>query len=662
MIIVLRNRKFLSSCLLFFLLASSFGLQEARASRVFASAVGSGWDGVNDTQTFYDAISSSVDTVFIDPQAGPWVVGPTTYDNITDRVIIFMPGVEVVARWKSYLPSDQMIRFNSAERLTICGYGAELRMLKYQHTNPFNPADTTSNRHLLTIYGGEDIYISGLTLKDSGGDGIYLARTGPSGSDVPERVTIKDVVCDNGKRQGISITSAKDLHVLNCEFKNTSDQLHYNGPCAGVDIEPNTPQEILQGIRFSNCRFTGNTGAGITVWPSNLNDNSAPIGIVFEDCYSANNFTGENDAGNRGQVSIVENDTSAPGGNVVFDRCLLENSVHNGVYIQKPYDCWNLIMIDCVIRNVSTGVQPSGPQDGIHPIFFLGLGMAGDYGGAIFKHVLVEYNAKMPYFRAVNSGSMGQLGDLHDVQAVFTVANPYLSQEDIDPTPNNVNINRTNYLSLPQSTVEFVPNTIQLTNEGVFYPNLFGLDRQVTTHHWPLAVSYSTLGTPTEGLDYSLMSNFHIIRAYQDFSAFDFNVLNDTITPEASKLAILDLTAHPSYNIGLSNQGRALIQDGPPVYACKTGDQAQPSSKVPVAAKPIVFPNPFESHFELELGSVDSELGECYLVDVQGKRLPVVHHREGKRLLLEPKPLPAGVYWLYITVDGRSTQHKLLKK
>jgi polygalacturonase len=97
---------------------------------------------------------------------------------------------------------------------------------------------------ILVSDAASNISINGITIKDCWGDGIYLG--GFSGvSDV----TIDQVVCDNNRRQGLSITNANNVVISNSIFKNTNG----TNPQAGIDLEPNTNQ-VVEDIRMINIK------------------------------------------------------------------------------------------------------------------------------------------------------------------------------------------------------------------------------------------------------------------------------------------------------------------------------------------------------------------------------------------------------------------------
>lgn len=152
---------------------------------------------------------------------------------------------------------------------------------------------------ILIDNGAEDICISGVTVRDCWGDGIYLG-----GEQTVQHITLEDITCDNNRRQGLSITNAAYVTVRDSVFKNTNG----TAPSAGIDIEPNQGASFItisgsqcignegsgldimglntriDNITVSHCVFSGNNGAGIVVV------NAAELRI--SDTIVENNHTG----------------------------------------------------------------------------------------------------------------------------------------------------------------------------------------------------------------------------------------------------------------------------------------------------------------------------------------------------------------------------------
>lgn len=93
---------------------------------------------------------------------------------------------------------------------------------------------------------GKDITVRSITIKDCWGDCIYV------GSD-SRNVHIEKCILDNGRRQGISITSARNVYIYDCVIKN----VHGTAPQRAIDIEPNkgdTVQNVfIHNTLIQNC-------------------------------------------------------------------------------------------------------------------------------------------------------------------------------------------------------------------------------------------------------------------------------------------------------------------------------------------------------------------------------------------------------------------------
>ena len=121
-----------------------------------------------------------------------------------------------------------------------------------------------------------------MTLASSGGDGIYLNKV--------ENVHIKNVICDDNNRQGMSIISCDNVLAENCQFINTWG----TSPESGVDIEPNKAEEKVRNIVFRNCRFANNNRWGMLIAVAHINSSVAgTLGVKFENCVFENNEEGE---------------------------------------------------------------------------------------------------------------------------------------------------------------------------------------------------------------------------------------------------------------------------------------------------------------------------------------------------------------------------------
>lgn len=237
-----------------------------------------GYDAADSTDFIRAALTSGARRVVLDRQAGPWYTLPLKMPSNVEFVL--EPGVELVAKRGEYKGlRDFLLELPRCTNVTIRGgAGSTLRMWKSDYQGPDYKHGEW--RYALRIHHAENVLVEGLTIVESGGDGI-----GVSGKDI----TIRNCVCDRNHRQGMSIFSAKNLLVENCVFSNTSG----TAPQAGVDIEPDSAKERLENIVFRNCVAYGNAGNGFETAIHQMRKSSGPISITYENCRSWGNARGD---------------------------------------------------------------------------------------------------------------------------------------------------------------------------------------------------------------------------------------------------------------------------------------------------------------------------------------------------------------------------------
>lgn len=114
-------------------------------------------------------------------------------------------------------------------------------------------AETGEWGHCLSILGGVNVSVTGTLFTNAWGDGIYIG--GPS-----ENVVLDSVDTSRCRRQGLSITSARDVRVIDSSFEATGG----TRPGDGIDIEPN-PGNVIESVSILRCRLAYNENVGIEV-------------------------------------------------------------------------------------------------------------------------------------------------------------------------------------------------------------------------------------------------------------------------------------------------------------------------------------------------------------------------------------------------------------
>lgn len=234
-----------------------------------------GFDPADATAPLQAALTSGVTRLVVDKMPSPWVVTPLK--GASNLKLVLEPGAEIQAKPGEFRSKGAaLLTFAGCTNVHIVGYGAALRMRHEDYMKP--PYEKSEWRHALSILSCRNVRIEGLTLADSGGDGIYLGCRGPLRRNVD--VVIRDVLCDRNHRQGISVISAENLLIENTVMRETFG----TPPAAGIDFEPNHPAEVLKNCVMRNCLAVHNQGSGYTTWAGQLNASSEPIDLRFENC------------------------------------------------------------------------------------------------------------------------------------------------------------------------------------------------------------------------------------------------------------------------------------------------------------------------------------------------------------------------------------------
>lgn len=145
-----------------------------------------------------------------------------------------------------------------AENVYIHGNGT---IIGNKATHP-TPSGKSEWGHGINICESYNVTVEGITIKDCWGDSIYVGyQATPAVS-----VVLRNLTLDGSRRQGISITSAKNILVDNCVIKNISG----TSPQSGIDIEPNA-NSIIDNVAIKNCNITNCGGWGIDLYNVNIN-------------------------------------------------------------------------------------------------------------------------------------------------------------------------------------------------------------------------------------------------------------------------------------------------------------------------------------------------------------------------------------------------------
>ncbi|MCS7238588.1 MAG: right-handed parallel beta-helix repeat-containing protein [Thermoguttaceae bacterium] len=369
--------------------------------RTEANAAWWGFNPEDSTAALQAAIRSGARRVVVPKMPAPWVVDKIELES--NQEIFFEAGTEVVAKKGAFRgKTDSLFTAWNKQNIRLIGPGAILRMHRADYAAP--PYEKAEWRHVLALRGCTNVLVEGLTLAESGGDGIYLGagRNGEPNCDI----VIRNVTCENNYRQGISVITAKNLLIESVVLRGTGG----TPPAAGIDFEPNHASELLVNCVLRNCLIENNQGLGILFYLANLNASSEPVSVRIENCVTrgSNARSLEVTTGNDPQAAVR--------GVIEVVGCRFEEPGRAGILVRsKPAGGLRLILADCVFAD------PEAKPITAAPIAFMSLsGDTQPVGGVRFDNVLVVDKVVR---RPIAWGDPG-LVCLQDVTGKITVRNP----------------------------------------------------------------------------------------------------------------------------------------------------------------------------------------------------------------------------------------------
>ncbi|WP_418359215.1 hypothetical protein [Sphingobacterium detergens] len=148
------------------------------------------------------------------------------------------------------------------------------------------------------IKSSNNIYLYSPFIERTWGDGIYIGqlRNEPS-----ENIYIYNSVINEVRRNGVSITSGRNISILNTYIANTNG----NSPESGIDLEPNSINDIIENINIKNLTTFNNKWAGMLMVFEKFKSNRNKIVSV--------NIDGHKDVGSKNAIAFhgYRNDKSA---------------------------------------------------------------------------------------------------------------------------------------------------------------------------------------------------------------------------------------------------------------------------------------------------------------------------------------------------------------
>jgi hypothetical protein len=210
-----------------------------------------------------------------------------------------------------------------ANGVTINGYSNQVDTLNGRAIIEIDKSRYTTfaeSRQIIDTKGHSNLIFKGLVLKNSASDGIYVASGG-------KFITIKDLIIDGATRNGLSIIGGDSITVVSSKFINTTG-LQPAGPFAGIDIEPNGPEDTIGRISINRCTFYGNKGAQLVIGLGKYYG-AVPLTNPIDIKVTYTTVTGGLENG----VTLAGINKNGPPGNVYFQQVVIKNTPKQGIYM-----------------------------------------------------------------------------------------------------------------------------------------------------------------------------------------------------------------------------------------------------------------------------------------------------------------------------------------
>ncbi len=382
----------------------------------------SGFDPADATDALQTSIDAGARRVRVPFMGAPWVIRPVRLRSNLE--LVFEPGVIVLAKAGEFRGGgDCLFRAVDCTNILVRGAGATLRMRKKDYQNP--PYTRAEWRMGLSFTGCKDVTVEGLRIESTGGDGIYIGSSGARRW--CENVTVRNCACVDNHRQGISVISAVHLLIEDCILSGTEG----TAPAAGIDMEPDEPDERLVDCVIRNCMVTDNDGNGMLVYLKPLTAASEPVSIRFENCHVGMGAPGVDPdalkargAGGWSGIAVGEVRDDGPRGLIEFVRCTSENTGREAVRLtNKSAAGARVRFVECRWKNAWTARHRryTGPRV---PILIRATApeRCSEPGGVEFVNCRVDDDLDGPIVRFESDTEAGGVR-LADVSGTIVAAN-----------------------------------------------------------------------------------------------------------------------------------------------------------------------------------------------------------------------------------------------
>jgi hypothetical protein len=245
-------------------------------------STGAAGDGItDDTKAFQKAIDDAASKgggAVIVPK-GKYLVDADTTIKIRSHITLKMdPEAELIAKPTASQRSYILMVLNATD---VNITGGKIMGDRNAHL------DTTGEWGMgIAVYAGSNVNINGTKIYNCWGDGIVIGSKGAApyyATNASRNVTVKNVISDNNRRQGITVGKANGVVIDSCVFTNTNG----TKPMSGIDIEPD--KDTAQNITITNSEFSYNKGNGVEIY---VNKSSVVKNVTIKNNYLHHNAYG----------------------------------------------------------------------------------------------------------------------------------------------------------------------------------------------------------------------------------------------------------------------------------------------------------------------------------------------------------------------------------
>ncbi len=349
-----------------------------------------GFDKEDSTRALQSALDSGAKKVVIENMGTDWVTGPLVVPS--DIEIVIKDGVVLRAKkgvWQEprgkHFIQRRMFEIHQKKNVVLRGEG-KVKLV-------FPASEQKDHRHAVSILDSDGVTVKNLEIERGGGDCVYV------GSQDCRNVTLENLDCHHGLRQGLSVTGCDNLIVKNCKFNDTKG----TAPQCGLDLEPNYPdgKTGLTRILFENCEFNRNELCGAYV----ANNSKQKIDVTFKNC----SFEGNDSGATSGHVGYKDTPRDGKPGRLAFLQCKFKGNQYSQLNLTHWLPGVAQIVEDCEI-DTRGGKFPAlqisnSTQDNIEGLVIKNLKVIDDenrppivftsrYGNGLVSPVIENISAK----------------------------------------------------------------------------------------------------------------------------------------------------------------------------------------------------------------------------------------------------------------------------